>query len=259
MQHFISKLLTCLVFLTSPADSVADDILPVAQGRHSMAFVVGDKTARPPAGSWVAFFGTTHRDIPTMLRVSEGFVLGMSGNVVFVEVAERDAIALAQRQANQKIHLRKTREPDPEMVAERRRLAERSQPITLAPRLRTVSISAEISRERIGEWKPGVTLTFRNAREVNRLTYRDDRVTSHYYDIIAQFVSAVQTDASRFDISVIVKPEYALALSKADAERRISIVAEGEAVPEVDARPDPRCYITRRHTNERIRVEIPCT
>ena len=144
------------------------------------------------------------------------------------------------------------------MLAERRAAAENGQVIQLAPRMRSVSVSLEISEDRIKSWKTGTALTFKDAHQVNRISYINERKTSHYYDIIAQFVSAVPKTDTEFEITVIVQPNMTLALLKADAEDRLSVIAEGEEDTRQVER-EKRCYVTRRVGDERQRVEIPCT
>ena len=257
MIHRLARpLLFFLLCISGPA--MADDILPVAKGRFTVMFVKESHTAPLKAGAWVDFIGTAMKDVPTRLRLEEAFVLGTRGDVVFVEVTEKAAVVLAHRRVSQKVRLRKTRDPDLELVAARREASDMKQAVTLAPSLSTVSVTVPVEESRIEAWKRGIGLTFTDAREVKRISYRDERTRSRFYDIGVQFVSAKRLGTDRYELTVIADPADALALLRAEANGRLAtIVAGGE--PKLKPVEETRCYVTTRHGSKLMRIEIPCT
>ena len=118
-------------------------------------------------------------------------------------------------------------------------------------------VSVSVSKDRVAAWKRGISLTFVDAHEIKSMRYKDERITSRYYDIPAQFVSAIQTHPARFDVTVITNPGDAPKLLRADVHNLLqTIKAEGE-IAQAPAREN-RCYITHRRGAERVRIEIPC-
>ena len=139
-----------------------------------------------------------------MIGVIE-FVLGQRDDAVFIELSEEDAIQPARAGQANPLRLRKFAEPDPEAVAERQRFRDSGQRVTLASRLRTITVQVNVSGEVAGEWAPGRLLTFPKQSEA---AIRPS-ITGHFTwsrDINAVFLSARQAGPTRFDVTRVVEP-----------------------------------------------------
>ena len=237
-----------------PSLASAEDILPVAQGRYSTTVVLDKSTAPPPTGSWIEFIGEDDKGIPRRIGVV-GFVLGISDNAVFIELSESGAARLAHAEEVKRVRFQKFADTDPEAVAERQRHRDDAQPVTLAPRIRTVTVSVDVEEQHVQDWTPGEVLTF---PELGEIRWRPS-VTgwrARGLDIEAMFVSAKHNGADRYDVTLVAEPRDAFSLLKAAAQNRLSVDPKGEVEPEAEA--ERRCYIKHRRGTEAEQIAIPC-
>lgn len=249
---FTAALLALAVLL--PGSASAQDILPVAQGRFSITVALDRNTARPPTGSWIEFIGKDAKSVPRRIGVV-GFVLGTRDDVVFIELSVEDATRLEQVEAAQPVRIQQFAAPDPEAVAERQKHADSAQPVTLAPRMRTVTVSIGVDEEHVKRWTPGEVLTFPDLGEI-RFRPSITGLGTRGYDVEAMFVAARQTGPDRFDVTLIAEPRDAFTLLKAAAENRLAVDPRGEAEPETEA--EQRCFIKHRRGIEIVNIQIPC-
>lgn len=243
-----------VLLLWLPGPSNANETLPVAEGRYSVAAVLDATTARPTTGSWVEFIGESDKGIPQRLGVV-GFVLGTRNDVVLIEVTEAEVERLALARATRAVRFQQIAAPDPDAVAERRRFRETGQPVTLAPRLRTITVPVESTGDLLTSHTPGDVVIFPDLSEVrHRPSVTGTRVFTR--NVEAMLVSARQTGPSQIDVTIVAEPRDAFTLLQAATQSRLTIASPREG--RVRPVPESRCYIRHRRGEEVISVEIPC-
>ncbi len=247
MRNMLKYLLFVLVLAAGPM-AQADALLPVAKGRYTASFVQNSTQAPLPQGAWVEFVGSTDKGVPRKLRI-QGYVLGRRNNVVFIEVTETAAAQLAHARPRGEVRLQLIEDPDPDVIAERRRAAELGQSVTIAPRMRTITLP--VQAKSADKWAPGERLVFPDMRHPGFFG------GAYHRDVTALFRSVEETGPERFAVTLIVDPGTALFLLRA-AEKGELPEPRGETEPDVQIENARRCYITHRRELSVQRIEIPC-
>ena len=245
-------MVVCLLWL--PGLLRAEAILPVAEGRFSVAVVLDATTARPATGAWVEFIGKGETGIPERIG-AVGFVLGTRNDVVFVELTELEAERVALARSSGAMRFQQIAAPDPEAVSERQRFRDIGQAVTLAPRLRTITVTVKSADDELTSREPGEVVIFPDLSEVtNRPSVTGNRAWTR--NIEAMFVSATKIGSSLFDVTVVAEPRDAFTLLQTAARTELMITApQGNRVRPV---PEPKCFIRHRRGENVVSIEIPC-
>lgn len=228
--------------------------MPVAEGRVSVVAVLDAGTARPATGAWVEFIGRIDNGTPERVG-AVGFVRGRRDDVFFAEISASEAAGLALARRSRNVRFVQIAAPEPAAVDARRVHADNAQPVTLAPRLRTIAVSLAVSDDPRANLDAGHVLTFPGFGEsIWRPTITGEMARSR--DVKAMFVAARKAGASRFDITLVAEPRDAFTLIRTAARGKLTI-----APPKADAPPEeaePKCYIRHRRGVETTSTEIPC-
>lgn len=250
------KSLAIIAILGTPV--AAQDLLPVAQGHQSAAFVMDGRTAPLSQGARVEFTYRDENGVPRKLPSVSGFVLGTFDDVLFIELPEGSAATLARYRAQGEVSYQKMRDPEAEEVAVRREYRDSGHAVLLAPQMRRLTLTMDVDGETVSAWSPGETLTFFGARETTRsINVNGERKTETVYrDISAMFRSATPMEDGRFEVTVVADPYTVDHLLRAELEKRLTV--DKTASPGAQAAKERRCYITHRRGGERIEVAIPC-
>lgn len=250
------RYLTIAIFLLLGTPAAAQDLLPVAQGHQSAAFVMDGRTARLSQGARVEFILADGNGVPRKVPYVTGFVLGMFDDVVFIELSDRSAAVLAKHRAQGDVSYQKIRDPEAEEVAVRRKFRDSGHAVLLAPQMRRLTVRMAVDGDTVGAWSPGDRLTFFGAREFTRRTMIDGewKPQTAYRDVGAMFRSATPTADGQFDVTIVADPYVVEHLLRAELKGRLTV--DRDAGPA--GTTGNRCYIAHRRGTERIEVEIPC-
>ncbi len=238
---------------------IAQELLPVALGHHSVALVADANKAPLPTGARVEFTVQDGNGAPRRLQNLSGFVLGTKEGVIFFELSSQNAATLARYRGEGKVSYRKTSDPAPEEVAVRRDYAESGNVITLAPQMRRLTVTMAVDPAIANAWIPGETLTFFGAQKYPRHVKIDGEwvPSVEYRDVRAIFRSANETANGEFEIMVVADPRGARDLLSAELENRLNV--DEKTVEATKKAKQNRCYIGHRRGGERVKIEIPCT
>ncbi|MDJ0639532.1 MAG: hypothetical protein QNJ20_11900 [Paracoccaceae bacterium] len=255
MTHLI-RTFALFVLLCAPAH--ARDLLPVALGHQSAAFVVDGKKAPLPIGARVEFTYKDENGMPKRLPFASSLVLGTQDNVVFFELSNRNAAALAIRRSRSEVSYRKIKDPVPEEVAVRLEYRDNGNAIRLAPQMRRLTVTMTLDPEIVSTWSPGETLTFFDARErTTRVKVNGTwKPRTTYRNVKAMFRSATETADGQFEVTLVADPHDANHLLRAELEDRLTV--DPETAPSAKQLDEKRCFVVQRVGNARTELPIPC-
>ncbi len=189
----------------------------------------------------------------------QGLVLGTSHGAIALEVSQDVALWLGTLREERIILLRKTRDPDPELLAARQEATKNSVPIYLAPEMRKVSVSLSPPPSDIASWQPGETLILPEAgwrrywRQVDGTFVEERRRKT----VNAVFVDAKPSRRNSVTLTLLVDPDHAVDVISTSMRDGITVIRQ---VTRPAAKPlkRNRCYVKRRQGAEIVNVEIPC-
>ncbi len=216
------------------------------------------KKAPLPIGARVEFTFKDENGIPKKLPLARGLVLGTQDNVVFFELSNRNAAALAIRRSRSDVTYRKIKDPVPEEVPVRLEYRDSGNAIRLAPQMRRLTVTMKLDPNIVSTWSPGETLTFFDAREWTTHTKVNGtwKPQTVYRDVEAMFRSATETADGQFEVTLVADPYDAKHLLRAELEDRLTV--DPETAPSAKQTTGNRCFVVQRIGNERTELPIPC-
>lgn len=252
MRFFLVFIFGLLGFSAS-----AQDILPPAQGKFSFVFAQSKNAAPLEQGTVVQFLFQEENRAPRDLRV-EGLVLGSHDNVVFFEVFASSAAKLVHAMKTGTLKIRRFKGPDTDQLADRRKAATDMAQISIAPRMRQLTVSVPASPDTIATFAPGDRLIFPEAGERTYSDWVDGKRVekTQPLDIWATFVAARPLNNERFELTLVADPKDARMLAVANLRGNLTV--RDKAEKPANAVEDNRCFVRERTRDGVQKIQIPC-